>query len=215
MERVFERIGPFLTGKTVYVVGGGPSLADFDFSCLKGKPTVGANDAGRLSACDVIVTLDRRYFLNRKEDLVQEARSGKMVCAALPEKSMPRDTTFPRDIVYVHHIPGSGLGLSEDPAALRGLNSGFAAFNLAYLSGASHINLLGFDFRFTPDRPHWHPENSWNTHGSDHQIRRWAREFDATREQLERDGVEVINYIGPQGSEISAFQQRPLEELEL
>jgi len=210
MDREYGQVARSLEGQPVYVIGGGPSLVDFDFDTLDPEITkIGANDAGRLSKADMIVTLDRNYYRHRIEDLVAAVREGRMVYAALPV-DMPLATTFPDEIVHLQFKRGRGL--SQAPHMIYGLNSGFAALNVAFLSGATDIRLLGFDFRFTPEQPHWHEEYHWYRQRSDHQIRRWARDFDIAAPQLEQAGVRVTNFVGENGSSITALPTRPLSE---
>lgn len=47
-------------------------------------------------------------------------------------------------------------GLSRDPKKIHtGMNSGFAAVNLAYHLGATRILLLGYDMQLDGDKRHW------------------------------------------------------------
>lgn len=209
MDRDYTEVAEYLKDETVIVIGGGPSLLDFDFDSISSCNRIGANDAGRLSGAEVIVTLDRNYYRNRMKELVEEARKGRMVYVALPDH-MP-NVDFPPEIAHLRFKRGRGL--SQSPDMLYGLNSGFAALNLAFLAGAKDIRLIGFDFKFSADQPHWHEEHPWFRQKNDQQIRKWAKDFDNTVAQLETHGVEVTNYVGPGGSEITAYPTRPLEDL--
>jgi len=47
-------------------------------------------------------------------------------------------------------------GLSRDPKKIHtGMNSGYAAVNLAYHLGATRILLLGYDMQLDGDKRHW------------------------------------------------------------
>lgn len=211
MEREYGTIDRFLEGETVYVIGGGPSLADFDFKTLKDKPTVGANDAGRLSGAQTVVTIDRNYHKNRSKELAALAKKGTRVISALPADL--KGYKFPPELTYLRFKRGRGLSMNPD--MLYGLNSGFAALNVAYLAGAKGIHLIGFDFRFSDKGQHWHEEYSWFKQKSDRQLKRWARDFNDAVRQLNTHGVEVTNFVGPEGSEIEAFNTKPLKDLPL
>lgn len=210
MQRIYSEVPRYLEGETVIVIGGGPSLVDFDFDTLEGFNMIGANDAGLLTKAQTIITLDRNYYRNRLKEMVKKAREGRMVYAALPT-DLPPDTKFPDEIVHLQFKRGRGL--AQNPEMIYGLNSGFAALNVAYLSGAKDIRLIGFDFKFNPDQPHWHKEYSWFTQKNDRQIQRWAKDFELTLPQLEAAGARVTNYVGPEGSAITAYKTRPLGDV--
>lgn len=209
MEREYGQVEPFLEGQTVYVIGGGPSLVDFDFEALESTQMIGANDAGRLSGAQTIVTLDRNYHKNRLKELVAAAKKGRTAFSALPDDAT--GYKFPPEITNLRFKRGRGL--SQNPGMIYGLNSGFAALNVAYLAGATDIRLLGFDFRFPPDKPHWHEEHFWFKQKSDRQLRKWARDFEHTIPQLRATDVKVTNYVGPEGSEIGVYETKPLKDL--
>lgn len=210
-ERVYGSVPSYLKGATVYVIGGGPSLKGFDFARIRNGPMIGANDGGRLSGAGTIVTLDRNYFRHRSADLVEAAKGGRRAFVCLPHTvDVP---AFPPEVTYLKFHRGAGQGMSRNPEWIHGLNSGFAALNVAYLAGASEIRLLGFDFHFGRDKQHWHPEHHWHRQTNDRQIRRWARDFDQAVGQLLQDDVRVFNYVGPEGSAITTFPTRSLEDL--
>lgn len=209
MAREYGQITPYLKGKTVFVIGGGPSLIDFDFDVLSGYEKIGANDAGRLTDAGTVVTLDRNYYRHRVKDLKKLAEEGRTVYAALPD-NMP-NVDFPEEITFLRFRRGHAL--SSDPGMLYGLNSGFTALNVAYLAGATDIRLIGFDFKFLKGSQHWHKEHHWFSQKSDRQLRRWAKDFDTTLSQLRAAGAEVTNYVGPDGSEVAAFPTKPLTDL--
>lgn len=197
------------TGRTVYVVGGGPSLSGFDFSTIRGYPSVGANDAGMLADTDVLITIDKNYFRHRCEDMQRRALSGKRVYAGL--SPAPVNQHFPQEITYLKHDRGEGV--SEGRGKVHGLNSGYAAMNLAFLAGATEIRLLGFDFNFKAGGSHFYGDYPWHRQSNDRQIRKWAVQFERAAAQMQQHGVQVLNFVGPQGSSVESFPTVPLEEI--
>ena len=88
---------------------------------------------------------------------------------------------------------------------INGLNSGYAAINLAVLKKARRIYLLGFDMVPTAkDKTHWHDGYPWNNGSSIVYYSRWAKLFDTIAKQLP-DGVEVIN--ANENSGIDSFKK--------
>lgn len=169
----------------------------FDFDRLPSVTRIGANKSGWLANCDILVTLDR-YF-PRKCQAEIEAFEGEVVIAALPEEQ------FLDGVTYVRRERGDGF--SESHFALRGLDSGFAALNLAYLRGYKRIGLLGFDFKWDNGKSHFHEGYAAQNKKTPMMLERWALAFERVANQ-----VNCINFVGPSGSNVTAFPTRPLEE---
>jgi hypothetical protein len=109
----------------------------------------------------------------------------------------------------------SSIGLSTEPNRVHmgGGNSGFGAFNLAFLKQPKRIILLGYDY-CSPGQ-HWHGQYPWNQGPSRHGslYGRWAEQFTHCIRQLKDAGVEVLN-ASPK-SAITAFPKIELSEVPL
>lgn len=110
----------------------------------------------------------------------------------------------------VHMLHNYGTdGLSEQPNGIRtGTNGGYQALNIATLSGARRVLLLGYDMHFPGGKSHWHaghPRKVPEQHYSG-----YARRFATIVQDVKRLGVEVIN-VTP-GSKITCFPFLPLEQ---
>lgn len=183
-----------------FVIGSGPSLLGFDFSCLPTTtPRIGANKSGWIADCQTLVTLDRHFPRKCQREL--EAYQGEIVIAAVAseERIIPNAT-------YVNRERGEGFA---QPGALKGYDSGFAALNLAYQRGYRNIGLLGFDFKWDGNQSHFHGGYLDQNRKTPMMLERWAKEFDFINHL-----VNCINYVGPLGSNVTAFPTRPLEELQ-
>lgn len=187
------------TGIDCFVIGSGPSLTGFDFSVLPdGVPRIGANKSGWLADCQSLVTLDRHFPRKCKEEL--EAYQGEIIIAALDEE--PR---LIENATYVRRERGDGF---SNAGALRGYDSGFASLNLAWQRGYKRIGLLGFDFKWQRDKSHFHDGYASQNKKTAQMLERWALAFDRVTHL-----VNCINFVGPHGSNVTAFPTRPLEEL--
>ena len=139
-----------------FIIGGGPSLKNFDFSLLKNELVIGVNRAYEKIEPTIIFGADRQFF--------QWANEGKF-----GEESLKRwnETKALKIRLYIEgdgDVKGleklykincfGAHGLSNDVEAgiAYGGNSGYAAINLALLLGASPIYLLGYDM---------HPSGGW------------------------------------------------------
>jgi hypothetical protein len=188
-----------------YVIAGGPSLRDFPFDQLPAGYRIGANLSGWLANCDALVTLDRAMHRRNAEDL---RKFKGQVYAGLKAHNIHEP--IPNVNYWTFE---SGDGFSTKPGFLSGSNSGFAAFNLAYLLGFTDIALLGFDFQWIGGQHHWRDDYPSPGRRYHDQLCQWARAFDKPAAYLKAKGIRVTNFVGPSGSRVTAFPTAPLAEL--
>lgn len=123
-------------GETVFIVGGGPSLKDFDFSLLDGELSIGINRAIEKFDPTILFSMDTRVW-------------GWLVRGKLGETARERYESFTGYQVWLN----SGTFRFPDNVYIVdnlgpcGTNSGHASINLAIILGAKKIYLLGFDMR--------------------------------------------------------------------
>lgn len=107
------------------------------------------------------------------------------------------------------NAPSNGFGLSLDPEKLvTGSNSGYQALNLAVLTGAKTVILLGYDGR--------EPEADEPSHWFGHHPKRepiavfamYRKAFKEGAAAIKKAGVRVLN-CSP-GSAIDAFERADL-----
>jgi len=185
---------PAWRGQDCYIIGGGPSLRQFDWQLLRGKHTIGCNDAFRLGPdiCNVCVFGDLKFWEAYK---LQLRMYGGMVvtnCPALYKASIP----------WLRCMKRKARGLFLDALGWNA-STGAAAANLALLMGAQRVFLLGFDMAMGKDGPNWH----------DHQLQevtpasydRFRSQFAYVKRDLERlwPTREVINVTD--GSRLDVF----------
>lgn len=140
------KIQPEFLGETVYIVGGGPSLKDFNFDLLKGKHVIAINRAFEfVPFAEYLYWSDIGFYEKYKEGIHQF--KGKKVT----NKNYP----LRNDIINLENT--GKLGLETNPSAIKhGGNSGYAAINLAYHLGAKTIVLLGYDMQKDGKESHFH-----------------------------------------------------------
>jgi len=196
----------------VYIVGGGPSLKGFDFSRIRGAGyLLGCNKSAWWAGCDGLFTLDQHFARMHRKDIADFVSYGRDAWLAMPVNDDRHDP-----IPGAHYvIRDRGKGLSDDPRYIYGVNSGFGALGLAYMMQAPSIALLGLDMQYGKDgSTHAHEGYSWhNPKAHRWMCRFWSKAFDQAAQQCAAAGIEVINYVGPQGSAITAFPTAPLDDL--
>ena len=147
-------------GQTVYIVGGGPSLRDFDFSTLNGRPTIVVNRAFEsVPDADVFITMDGRFLRTYQEGLAHFAGHKIFV------ENGPLKGSIPDGILTCPGIGEKAISQRLSWGLGHGNNSGFCAINLALVLGAERVVLLGFDLldRESTEPVHYHSGYPWNS----------------------------------------------------
>ena len=132
-----------------YIIGGGPSLATFDWSLLHPKNTIGCNSAFALgpAVCRVCYFGDEKFFRERdpetrrmfSDGLREYSEAGGLVVTDHPHAYFAGHP-------WVRWLPRQPRGLGTAAIGFN-TNSGSAAINLALLLGAARVFLLGFDMQ--------------------------------------------------------------------
>ncbi|MHB2169958.1 hypothetical protein [Alsobacter sp. R-9] len=197
-----ERLEADWAGRTVYLIGGGPSLKGFDFQVLRGRGIVVAINDAILAApwADVAFSIDTVWIRNRVEAL--RDWGGEFV-AAVPQGYEPPEGVRGRFLQRKQ-----GTGVSPLPwIIMTGDNSGYAALSMALMRGAARVALLGYDMT-TPG--HWHEGYNWRSRYGARDYPRWAAMFGTLAVAAKARGVDVVN-CNPQ-SRVRAFRfGQPLE----
>lgn len=197
---------PWWDDNPLAIVGTGPSLKGFDLGRfdIAGVRVLAVKEAiWDLPFAECVFSLDRPW-INRQADKLRAIATPK-VFAVEPEHGPCAEI---EGALYI--LRSRFAGLSDDLAVIQsGGNSGFGAFNYAYLKRAKRIALFGFDYlaggHYCQERYHWqtpdHNERYW---------RNWGDNFNDCKTQLKRAGVAVMN--ASPSSTVSAFQKCSIED---
>jgi hypothetical protein len=151
--------------KTVYIIGGGYSLKDFDFEKIKYEATIAVNKSAiYVPNLDYFITMD--FTALKKIPPLKESKTTRIFVANFNKPYLQEkngqiiDTRF--GLVYTlqdfdmiiksKREPGFGFTFKEFRS---GNNSGFCALQLAYLLGYDEIYLLGIDLNIE-EETHFH-----------------------------------------------------------
>lgn len=149
---------PVWKDQDAFVIGGGTSLRDFNWSLLKDENTIGCNNAFRLGPeiCKICLFVDRKFIFSgpnepRKgfyDEIEKYAKTNWVVTNDNQLMNRPEP--------WLKWIPRKPKGLHYDALGFNA-NSGASAINLALLLGATNIYLLGIDMHLSSDnKPNWH-----------------------------------------------------------
>jgi len=170
-------------GATVYILGGGPSLADVDVERLRGQHVIAVNNAYKLGRwIPVMYFMDCKWFEWHGEDLAGWPGLRVMSCHKC------------KDISWLKYLEaGHRTELDNRPSRLtRGTNGGFGAMALAIKFGATRIILFGFDMKQLGGKDNWHEPHPRGTpkniYGS-----QFIKSFESVKGELAARGIKVIN----------------------
>lgn len=131
----------YFKDKDVFIVGGGPSLDDFDFKKLDNKNTIVINHAYRYCKTDVLVFLDAIFVREIKKEFNHDIYDFKFKIIAGPSSGLQERANITKVQVT--------RGISMMPDRLYGRPcSTFIAMNAAIIMDARRIFLLGIDGAF-------------------------------------------------------------------
>ena len=176
-----------------FIIGGGESLREFDFSKLKNELVIGVNLAFKAIDCTINFAMDN--------DLYSWITTGR-----LGEETKEKFEDFRGFRVWLdssgYNYPKGIFMLknSEKPTLSRHMrdginaksNSGFGALNLAVCLGANPIYLLGFDMKGKDGRQSWwHKGYPSNQREGVYPV--FIKDFKRITPELEERGFQVIN----------------------
>lgn len=202
---------------TVVLVGSGYSLTDEDAEYIQAKRVwriLAVSDAyKKFRWVDMLYSTDAKWWRFHYENLLNwdVNRHFLFVTCSFPADSLMRSRAYTRDAVF--ELEGKDKpGLSKDKRVLHyGMTSGFAALNLAVLTGTKRIILVGFDYNKGP--------NGESHFFGDHPAKIYTpfpyalavKKFEEVTGELKEMGVEV--YRTNLGSALTMFPYQDLRSL--
>lgn len=205
------KLSEILNSEEIYIIFGGPSLRNFDFDRLKGKPTLACNKSAEVYPADCVISVDPVYINTRCKFLAnypgyvaigyRETQNGTIqkpnsdvINKIQPDYLYWFDKRFPDK-------------MSLKDGILHGLNTGHAAVNFAMLQGFKTIHALGLDLNVMG---HWH---SGYSHSNQYKelLLNWAAFLDLCKKQLDECGVRLVNYNN--NSAVREYEFRELSEI--
>lgn len=183
-KRPISKIEPIWKGETVFIIGGGPSLADFNWSSLTGRKTITINKS-LLSYpnADILYWTDSRVYTWMKKE-IDDFKGLKY--------TIRDNRAYAGDVKILRKGDKFGLDESKDTLS-HGNNSGYAAINLAYHLGVKRIILLGYDMGNDGKRGHFHSGYPVPVTGDNIYRDQFIPGFNILADLLKQKGIEVYN----------------------
>lgn len=192
--------------KECYIVGGGPSLTNFDWSLLNDKFVIAINRAYEvLPNAQIVYFTDKDYWKIHKDNMIKH--SGKLF----------RGTCVLKDIKHpkvTEWFLSGEHGLETKSGQLRhGRNSTYAAINLAGIHlGFKKINLLGIDMKWgkpgNKSTSHWH--DGHKRVDSESAYKMMINNFIKLKGYLDQHKIKVVNINN--NSNLKCFPKETLEQ---
>lgn len=152
------------SGGTVFIIGGGPSVASQNTGALRGRHVIAINSSfQRVPFADVLIFGDARWWhVNKVASAAFEFRIVS-VLPPLPANFSPVGPVWTDDrVLKLKKVAPPGMARAPDSVMLRRTTL-TAAINLAVHFGAKKIVLLGADGQPASDgRTHHHAPHPWN-----------------------------------------------------
>lgn len=208
----FGRAEENWSDRPCYVIGGGPSLIDYDLGPVKALGrTVGANKVALVARTDALVSIDVNFPRLMRDDIASYVAAGGRAYLALPAAEDLHRPVEGATYLLRERAPG----ILWDRTRLNGVHSGYAALALAATLGARDIGVLGVDMNFTGETTHWHGGYPWHRSKNARALQRWAGEFGAAATALHQRGVRVTFFTTELTCPAIAefFPTRPLRDL--
>jgi len=182
-----------------FIVGGGSSLRNFDWTDLDGKFVIAVNRAYEvLPNAQIVYFTDNDFWELHKEFMLKHA--GKKIRGSIGDKA-----NLANAFVEEYKLTGPH-GLETTPKQLRhGYNSTYAAINLAVHYKFKKIYLLGVDMKWgnagNKATSHWHTGHK--RIDAESVYKRMLGSYDTIVKPLRDLGIEVINVT--RDSELKVF----------
>jgi len=197
-----------------FIIGGGPSLKDFDFSRLNNELTIAVNRAHEYVDPSIIFFTDQESFYMKllKGEFGKEARNKFIVSRALKIALNIGGANFDHGTFSIPLSKYPDMTFDLKDGLFDGGNSGFAALNLAVCLGSKTIYLLGYDMRGDGQGNQAWFHGGYKKVGKERSYKSWIKYFEQAAPALERRGIKVINLNS--NSEIRCFEFGKFEDLD-
>lgn len=199
-----------------YIVGGGPSLTDFDWNKLDGKFTIAINRAYEiLPESQIVYFTDDDFYQKHKKGM--HKHKGKKYRGRLA-----RQKVIDHPNVLEIQLQPQPSGWSDQFGELyHGSNSGYACIQVAAQLGFKNIYLLGFDMKHDGTYNKGKKNCKGTTHWHDGHRRidpptayaMMLRHYSQMVPNVRKRNLNVVNVNDPKKTALTFFPVKTLEEV--
>lgn len=205
---------------TAFILGGGPSLKDFDIQCLEHRKVIAVNEAG-LSLCpcaDVLYWADMRWInqFGNIDRLHLHTGLYRYTSQEWSLEEIPR-ARFIQTKVW--RSDSNHAAFFTDPNVIGGFDGGGRCINLAYHFKVKRVVLLGFDMRDydVTKEDEWRKGNFHTAHHkpplANQRAERFIPAHDAMAAEIKRLGLDFEVLNATPGSALECWPKVNLEDV--
>lgn len=180
-------------GSPCFLIGGGPSLREFDFSKLVFHRTIGINKSFLFHPSNIVYFMDHLFYNEmygkRPQDVVAWEKFSGIKCTPAPYSEKQK---YHSDISLVRRRFSPTVSRSLEEGIYVGSNSGIGALMLAIALKASPIYLLGYDLAIK-ENTHWHEGYGEGLADMAIRMREYLHDFKVLAPLIKEAGVRVVN----------------------
>lgn len=157
MKKKGAQIRGMLEGRSVWLIGGGTSMAGIDLSKLDNEFTIAINHSiEHYQNADALLFGDKIFLSKTSFDL--KSYEGMIFCSEKCTKSKPIDEMLDKDNVFIFEDRRDEPTLNPRVGLFHPTSSGILALNLAIQMKAKKIYLLGYDYHYSNGKVHYYDD---------------------------------------------------------
>ena len=196
---------------SLFIIGGGPSLTDFDWSILKNKNVLVLNRAlEKVPNAIAVFWNDVTFHQNHQEEL------SKFGGVRISTTRYSLSHTCDCNIIWVKgnsYTSDMNGPIEESPYTIRqGSNTGYSALNVAYHLGAKTIYLLGYDMNLNEGKTNWHDgyKNEVPNNNRTRLNNIFIQQFNGVKKTYLEKGIKIYNLNVD--SNLKEFETKAIEK---
>lgn len=206
MREELKKFKEKFEGQDVFIIGGGASIKDFDFSKLENKLTVVLNSSiERVKYCSAIFWTDYDWGSQNLEKLAK-FDAFKFSVRQQCDHYITNNIKGIANSIVLKKI--SDYGFSTNINHVAGNNSGAQALNLIINIKPHRVFLLGYDMKITNGQSHCHNQYIMSNPSIYKDL--FIPSINSMADHIHRLGIEVINCNIK--SDLDCFKKESLEK---
>lgn len=206
MRNELKEFKNILEGQDVFIIGGGASIRNFDFSLLENKFTIVLNSSiEKIKTCTAIFWTDYDWGA-QNIDKLDTFNSFKFSVRQQCDNYIKNNIKGIANSIVLKKL--NDYGFSSDINHVCGNNSGAQSLNLIANIKPHRIFLLGFDMRFIDGYSHCHDKYIMSKPSIYQDL--FIPSFNIMAPFIEKMGIEVINCS--MKSKLTCFKKDSIEK---
>jgi len=200
-----------ISGRTVYVIAGGPTVKNQDLSLLEGKHVVCLNNSYTIYPDALALYWADETWVTKHLDGVNNHSAKFRFHSKFHVSNKYLGSEKHLGIGNSTILKRTGdRGIDPDLNNVRGNNSGAHILNLLYNCKVNKIILLGYDMKIIDSKSHWHAGHSLSIKPEVYS-NLFIPSIQSMAESLKRANIQVINTSS--NSDLKCFPKMKLEEV--